>query len=687
MTVLASRYAVAEPPVASEFAPGKRSSEVFDVSGEFDALGKLFVSLDSILQVLGMRQQRAMLPQVRAHVEAHVGKGLTDVRLARIFGLAGGMLEARWLGFAGAVEIQQRTKDGEVRAPSTEELLQRKAEFEFTLRLTKTLDEIPLYELPQGRSWTASGASTGQAPKPAGVELRMAPCTAAPQTSAAAPDSAAAATAPVAAPLAAQTQLPAPPLSASQRLEQLRARIRAKVATNDSVEARACVETRRRMSLCDDAMAMHAVVANLFAKCELGTLSGRSPLLQSRAPSSAGADAAPAAAFESATSEAEAVKVASSQTYAAQAVRPLTAPAARAALAHLALHSDGWFVMEEGVFNKGAKFIRRKPNACSHGAMESLLAERQELKSRLVDLEAALQRGAITSAAEAPALGATVAFAQAPSVTVPPHLATGVVTAHTALIREAPQPAQDDRPLGCAPVKTSAAAPTVLGAVATQRATALEKTCEALQAAQRGRPLSTAVAKRSASFPDIVGVAETWRASAPEDTRESPQAARGGRRAALANAAAATPLGVGAVAADTATVPETTARLGRPQSAGIARTGMAHPLACGATAAQTPVVQETTRWAPHATREGRSRSAALARPAPATVAANAEKRAAATVAEVVMMGPPVPKRAATPAEVELVEPVQPVPEAAFRRRRLRRKTAADGAWCDPGLDA
>merc|ERR1719401_2721768 len=56
-------------------------------------------------------------------------------------------------------------------------------------------------------------------------------------------------------------------LTPAQRLERLRARIRAREADKTSDRARTTLELRRQLRVCEDAIALHSVVADLFTRC------------------------------------------------------------------------------------------------------------------------------------------------------------------------------------------------------------------------------------------------------------------------------------------------------------------------------------------------------------------------------------------------------------------------------------
>jgi hypothetical protein len=163
-------------------------------------------------------------------------------------------------------------------------------------------------------------------------------------------------------------------------MDLLRARVRAKENAGEDEVAKEIRETQNRLGVCENAMALQPIVAQLFAKSE--PMKTRKLFAKSKAVVSAESRAKPAAS----TSEAEVVSAASSQTFAMQAMNRLDADKARVALAHLAACAEDWFIMEDGVFNVGAKFLRRRPGGASANTMTKLRGECSALNRKLTEL-------------------------------------------------------------------------------------------------------------------------------------------------------------------------------------------------------------------------------------------------------------------------------------------------------------
>merc|ERR1712048_100145 len=166
-------------------------------------------------------------------------------------------------------------------------------------------------------------------------------------------------------------------LTAAQRLERLRARIRAREAEKTSTRAKTISDLRRKLRLCEDAIALHTVVADLFARCASAKCersNGIGGLFTSKACDQQNVVM---------TSEDAVISVASSQSPAIQPVQRMEPDAARDALIYLATHSKSWFTVSDGVFNKGARFLHRLFSGCAQTAMASLEAERCQIRSCL----------------------------------------------------------------------------------------------------------------------------------------------------------------------------------------------------------------------------------------------------------------------------------------------------------------
>jgi len=301
-------------------------------------LARLFEGLESVLVLLGSRRTRTTLPVVRENVQAFTSKDLSDDRFERILGLAGDMLEVAWNGTGSytALEVMQRTKDGEARLPTAAERLERRSVFDAALLAAKGLE--PRRKLPP-RPVVAS-ETTAQQQVPEGREpkaLRDWQGAAEHQT---------------------QHKLH----SGSQgentrpsRLEALRARVLQRQDSNKMQAAHKAEldALERRMAVCEDAQIAHGIVVQLFARGE---------------------------GASSAASEAEVVAALTASRIGMQTRRPLDVESAREAIGCLALHAAGWFRLEAPQYTRRAGgFLRRNDGGLSEAAAAALRDERARL--------------------------------------------------------------------------------------------------------------------------------------------------------------------------------------------------------------------------------------------------------------------------------------------------------------------
>jgi hypothetical protein len=337
---------------------------------------KLFEALEVVLQLLARRKQPALLPQVRMNVETRTSRNLSDVRLGRILTLADGLFRASWHTPSQSVELQQRIS-GELRPPSVEELQTRCLTFAAKLEQLGAWT-VPVQDLPQ--------APLRVRPKPE-VQRRSE-----------------------------EEVLHPTALSPSavwgagiDRLEALRARVRAKHAVRSSETVGALADARRELAVCEDAVALHAIVASLFDKNEQQVDAGRL---------FAGALTTSACRGKATASEGEVIAALSSQSsMQVRSEHQVELSGIRAALTFLEAHSDGWFNTKDGVFNVRMRFLHRLPDGSSASAKQALLVERHHLQRRLADLE--LSFAATPPPADPIVEQATVPKATAPTVTPP----------------------------------------------------------------------------------------------------------------------------------------------------------------------------------------------------------------------------------------------------------------------------
>jgi hypothetical protein len=164
---------------------------------------------------------------------------------------------------------------------------------------------------------------------------------------------------------------PSTTASVADRLEALRARVCAKHAARLSETVGPKAEASRELAVCEDAIALHAIVTRLFEKNEQRNKSSfDSALLLT------GAMKQSPQAIQATTSEAEVIAVVNSQ-------RSMNTARLQAALAFLRERCVDWFTTKEGVFNVGARYLHRLPNASSNHAMRMLQEKRKQLQERM----------------------------------------------------------------------------------------------------------------------------------------------------------------------------------------------------------------------------------------------------------------------------------------------------------------
>lgn len=314
-------------------------------TAEIETLLKCFVGLEAVLQVLALRHQRALLPQVRADVELSTSKSFTDVRLARILTLSKGMIRARWSCTGDDVELLQ-VVDTESRAPHPNEFKSRRDAFLQATQLAGSADAIELHELPR-RSSNVEQSSSQRTDR---LETRGGLSSVHRSTEPARPTS---------------------KLSAQERMEQLRARIRQRKAARTTCAAKAIAEMKKQLRLNEDATLLHGVVAQLFSRNERRPESLR--LCDKHHEQGNLIDAT------SSTSEEEVVSAATSTNFAVQAMSRLERAQARAAIEHLSSRSDSWFATENGLMNIEARFLRRLPGGSPSRVLDILRKERLEI--------------------------------------------------------------------------------------------------------------------------------------------------------------------------------------------------------------------------------------------------------------------------------------------------------------------
>mmetsp|Transcript_46666 Transcript_46666/g.107845 ORF Transcript_46666/g.107845 Transcript_46666/m.107845 type:complete len:469 (+) Transcript_46666:60-1466(+) len=344
------------PALSSPKHPKGRGSPVRQRQGELprkeqadddDAvLAKLFAGIEDVLVLFTSRRRRPVLAVVRADVEAHTSRDLDDVRLGQILALSRDMLELVWVGTGSgaSLELIQRAEDGEARPPNLDEQNQRRARFTAAFIAAASQGQLPSQETPlrpatpgaaeeRSRSAVAASGGCGQGIEAGGAARRV-PQRAAPHAAV-----------------------------AWRRLEALRQRLVARQEQEQRQAAwqAATIEVGRRISTCEDALALHGVLEHLFARGQGGN---------------------------AAASEAELLSAVVGCSASVQCRRPMDHEAARIALACLTSKAVGWYLVEAAVHSKNAgSYLRRVEGGSSKPVLEALHNELQQLKRRRLELQ------------------------------------------------------------------------------------------------------------------------------------------------------------------------------------------------------------------------------------------------------------------------------------------------------------
>lgn len=307
-------------------------TEFVSRGSEYNILLALFSGIDRVSQIYVARHRRIDFSTLRHDVEDNTGKELSEARLCQILALAAGGIQVHWIGNGNAskLELLQVDENGLERPMTTADLAARKESFSTALKSAVEAGEIPSQNLP---------------PKP---ESKNQVCQDIRDSSS-----------------VPEVVLPDFSLSAkyatvAERRQSTLDRVRARQAANASPEALRYEELRRNLQICHDSLGAFSVMAGLFAR--------RGGLSDWELDKSA--DAA---------SEPELLKALCS----GQALRPMDATAARAAVAYLASKADGWFYVEEGTHVIGAKYYRRLPNSSSADVLDRLKIERSNLEQEI----------------------------------------------------------------------------------------------------------------------------------------------------------------------------------------------------------------------------------------------------------------------------------------------------------------
>mmetsp|Transcript_858 Transcript_858/g.1655 ORF Transcript_858/g.1655 Transcript_858/m.1655 type:complete len:434 (-) Transcript_858:137-1438(-) len=314
-------------------SPGPLEQQI----AETTLLAKTFAGLEDVLMLRAQRDQRAEADSLKRDVESLLGRDFGDDRLARVLYVAGSMLDAQWKGrgTSAVLELRQRVGDrAEIRPPRPEEAVQRRIQFAEALRIAAASNALSLCHLPERPTQIGSIESVARS-----MAREREEATAVASTST-------------------HVSLLGSAMPGTQRLEALRNRVLQKQDSEAERSAhRAAVDAlEKQMCTCEDAMAVHAVVQQLFAR---GT------------------------GNNSAASEAEVVAAVCSESFSAQCRRPLSRDSARTAMAYLERRATDWYHVEAAVHSRHAgAYLRRISGGSSEAVRESLSRDICKLKER-----------------------------------------------------------------------------------------------------------------------------------------------------------------------------------------------------------------------------------------------------------------------------------------------------------------
>jgi len=311
-----------------------KKNELVSWGLEHDALAELFAGIDKVGQIYVSRSRRIDFSMLRRDVEENTGRELSEARFSHILALAAGGIKAHWVGNGSAAKLELLLVDeaGQERSMTTNDMQIRKRNFKEALKASVEAGEIPSHDIP---------------PKPE-IQNQISKLLRDPvQIAEAVPDL----------PTLSRADVKA---SAASKMQSTLDRIRAKQAAAKTPEALRYQELRLNLQICSDSLEAFPVVEALFARRECA------------------ADSEFVKPADSA-SEPEVLKALCS----GQVMRPMDAIAARAAIAHLALHASDWFQVEEGTHVAGAKYYRRLPNSLSAVVLDRLKVERSNIEKEL----------------------------------------------------------------------------------------------------------------------------------------------------------------------------------------------------------------------------------------------------------------------------------------------------------------
>jgi len=311
------------------------------VEDDASSLSKLFTGLEIVLILFASRKRRAAFDIIRADVEDASRRDFTEGRLAQVLHIAGDMLCASLVGAGNTahLEICQKAQDGECRPPTPAELSQRQQCFDARAASTdfwKSTVTLPSnLSIPERTDMVVVRSGRRDAVVKACSPLQ---------------------------PVAKQEVS-----DSKSRMDALRQRLQAKEEQSKAQKMwQEAVDTlERQVRVCEDAIAVHAIVEQLFARGE-GCVEA---------------------------SEAEVLQAACSASFSAQCRRPLDPPRARAALDCLMARAERWFQTRAPRYSQRIGLLLQQiPGGSSSAAMDSL---RKYLRDVKQSHDGMVQRGPI----------------------------------------------------------------------------------------------------------------------------------------------------------------------------------------------------------------------------------------------------------------------------------------------------
>ncbi|CAK8987183.1 unnamed protein product [Durusdinium trenchii] len=311
----------------------------------------LFDGIETVLQLRASRYRITSFENLQQSVEASTARDLTTERLQQVLALAGGMLEAVWIGTENPyLSVEQRDKEGKFLRPEGAEVSERRVKFQQALAAVTFVGADPSKSIP---SKPLPPPPAPPAP-PAPASLRSESEPVAPEVGRVA-----------AAKLSELAQLPSLRRTGSykQRMEAVKARIIAKKAIVEK-EQKHHAEFQRLLdgiSACEDVSTAREILVHLFAQPGEGKVA--------------------------VVAEKKILGALCSCSYAEQCTRMVSLEAGRAALAQLKELGEGaWFSVIPAQHSSDVfwRRIQGGNDAAVRATLSTKMRELQEEKRQLV---------------------------------------------------------------------------------------------------------------------------------------------------------------------------------------------------------------------------------------------------------------------------------------------------------------